>query len=129
MMYDQNNDVILLNHYRDDANSFRSVISAMATDEVAGDGAAIAGAARIARIETTLDQTASGWRQQIELRRQTNSISIAGALPSQNRPQVNHFAERGILLAGDWLESEHWLADAAVDTGLRAGAMIQGRSP
>ena len=124
MMYDQNNDVILLNHYRDDANSFRSVISAMATDEVAGDGAA-----RIARIEATLDQTASGWRQQIELRRQTNSISITGALPSQNRPQVNHFAERGILLAGDWLESEHWLADAVVDTGLRAGAMIQERSP
>ena len=129
MMYDQNNDVILLNHYRDDANSFRSVISAMATDEVSDDGAAVAGAARIARIETTLDQTASGWRQQIELRRQTNSISIAGALPNQNRPQVDHFAERGILLAGDWLESEHWLADAAVDTGLRAGAMIQGRSP
>jgi phytoene dehydrogenase-like protein len=127
MMYDQINDVVMLNHYRDDANSFRSVISAMATDEVAGDGAAIDGAARIARIEATLDQTASGWRQQIELRRQTNSIFIAGALPSQNRPQVDHFAERGILLAGDWLESEHWLADAAVDTGLRAGAMIQGR--
>ena len=96
----------------------------MATDEVAGDGAA-----RIARIEAVLDQTASGWRQQIELRRQTNSISIAGALPSQNRPQVDHFAERVILLVGDWLESEHWLADAAVDTGLRAGAMIQERSP
>jgi protoporphyrinogen oxidase len=127
MMYDQINDVVMLNHYRDDANTFRSVISAMATDEVSDDGAAGAGAARIARIEATLDQTASGWRQQIELRRQTNSIFIAGALPSQNRPQVDHFAERGILLAGDWLESEHWLADAAVDTGLRAGAMIQGR--
>jgi len=84
--------------------------------------------ARVNDREAVLDQTASGWRQQIELRRQTNSISIAGALPSQNRPQVDHFAERGILLAGDWLESEHWLADAAVDTGLRAGAMIQERS-
>lgn len=121
LLYDQTHDVILLNHYEDDSNTFKSVVSAMAIGNQDYQD-------RLNRIEATLDETASGWRNQVTLRRQTNNISIAGALPSESRPSVEHYGENQIFLAGDWIESEYWLADGAVDTGLRAGAMLQGRS-
>jgi len=119
MMYDQQNDVFFLTRFDDDSQKFSTIVSAMAL----GDQNT-----RLDRIEKSLDETASGWREQVTLRRQTNNITLSSALPNCSRPSVDHFSQNHLLLAGDWIDSEFWLSDGAVDTGLRAGAMIQGRS-
>lgn len=120
LMFDHGNGVTLLNQYRDDAENFHSIVSAFAKGKESPSQ-------RLERIESTLDQTASGWRDAIKMRRKTNSITIASAIPSDKRPEVDQLSKHGILLAGDWLNSPYWLADAATDTGIRAGAMLQER--
>ena len=118
MMYDQQNDVYFLTHFDDDSENFSTIVSAMALGDQSN---------RLDRIEKSLDEIASGWREQISLRRQTNNIRVSSALPNCARPSVDHFSQNRLLLAGDWIDSEFWLSDGAVDTGQRAGAMIQGR--
>lgn len=76
------------------------------------------------RMEALLDESAIGWRGQTRLRRLTNRITVIGALPKDERANIDDLSDNGILLCGDWVNSEHILADAAVDTGLRAGRLL-----
>ena len=81
---------------------------------------------RMARLEGFLDHHAVGWRSHVlHERKQTNIlVQTRGA-----KPGYDSFSEHGILLAGEWVASEHTLADAAADTGRLAGQNITKAQP
>ena len=77
-----------------------------------------------ADLEAMLDLLQPGWGQ-YELHRQLlprmvvqDSLPLAGV----KRPGVDFAALPGLRLAGDWVDSEALLADAAAETGARAAA-------
>jgi len=77
---------------------------------------------RLAALSAFLDQRASGWKEHIIQHSEQAKITILDA--SGYRIPQQAFAENGVLFAGSWVESEHRLADAAVDTGRGAGRSV-----
>jgi hypothetical protein len=75
-------------------------------------------------IDTFLQDFALGWSECVVKRRLSKQITITSALLRDQRPTITEYANRGLLLAGDFVESKYILADAAIDSGLRAGAML-----
>lgn len=77
---------------------------------------------RLAALSAFLDQRASGWKEHIVQLSEQAKITILDA--DEYRVPQQAFAGNGVLFAGSWVESEHRLADAAVDTGRAAGRSI-----
>ena len=77
---------------------------------------------RLEVLKRFLDQRAAGWNAHILHHSEQEKITLSGAT-DYHVPQRG-FAEHGILFAGAWVENEHLLADAAVDSGRSAGRSI-----
>lgn len=77
---------------------------------------------RLAALSAFLDQRASGWKEHIVQHSEQAKITILDA--GEYRVPQQAFAANGVLFAGSWVESEHRLADAAVDTGRAAGRSV-----
>lgn len=79
------------------------------------------GEARLERLMAFLDEHATGWqRHVVHVRKQSNiTVQTKG-----KKPRFDAYASEGILLAGEWVESPHALADAAADTGRLCGQNI-----
>jgi hypothetical protein len=61
----------------------------------------------------------------VDARRQPNiSVQSQGV-----KPEFDAFAHHGVLLAGEWVNSPHLLADAAADTGRLVGRNITKACP
>jgi len=67
-----------------------------------------------------LDRYAPGWKKHVTSRRFSEKVTVFD-IPQSERPSFDLHYSRGILLAGSWVDSEYWLADAATDSGIRAG--------
>jgi glycine/D-amino acid oxidase-like deaminating enzyme len=81
---------------------------------------------RMARLEAFIDLHAPGWRAHVLHRQAQTSVTVQTV---GTKPAFDLLADRGILLAGEWVESEHALADAAVETGRRSGQNIARAMP
>ncbi len=81
---------------------------------------------RMVRLEGFLDHHAVGWRTHVLHERKQTNILVQTRGP---KPAYDSFSEHGILLAGEWVASEHRLADAAADTGRLAGQNIAKAPP
>ena len=77
---------------------------------------------RLAALTNFMNQRASGWKEHIVQHSEQAKITILDS--NEYRIPQREFANVGILLAGSWIESEHLLADASVDTGRNAGRSI-----
>ena len=76
---------------------------------------------RLERLERFLDRHAPGWGGHVlHQRRQAKVV----AQTTGDKPTYDACADLGILLAGEWVASEHTLADAAAETGRLAGQNI-----
>ena len=69
-----------------------------------------------------LTQRASGWSQHVIHQSQQAKITLHDAF-THRIPQQS-MAHKGVLFAGTWVDGEHILADAAVDSGRAAGRNI-----
>ena len=73
------------------------------------------------RFHRFLEQHARGWeRHALHDRRQRNVV----VQTSGTKPAFDAHRSEGILLAGEWVASDHSLADAAAQTGKRCGQNI-----
>ena len=81
---------------------------------------------RMVRLEGFLDHHAVGWRTHVLHERKQTNILVQTVGP---KPAYDSYSEHGILLAGEWVASEHRLADAAADTGRLAGQNIAKAQP
>jgi hypothetical protein len=79
------------------------------------------GDARLGRLEGFLDTHAPGWRTHVIHRSHQTHVAVQTV---GQKPAFDRLADHGILLAGEWVESEHVLADAAVETGRLSGQNI-----
>jgi glycine/D-amino acid oxidase-like deaminating enzyme len=81
---------------------------------------------RMQRLDGFLDHHAPGWHHHVvDARRQPNiSVQSQGV-----KPEFDAFAHHGVLLAGEWVNSPHLLADAAADTGRLVGRNITKACP
>lgn len=74
---------------------------------------------RLEGLYNFLDQRASGWRKHVISQRGQSKISLH---PNPQTPvKFDVFAKDGILLAGDWIDNEYFLSDAAVESGRQCG--------
>lgn len=71
-------------------------------------------------VDDFLNRFASGWKKHVITRRHTEKVTVYD-IPPAERPPYDLHESHGILMAGAWVESDHWLADAATDSGIRAG--------
>ncbi len=76
---------------------------------------------RAARLESFIDRHASGWRTRVHHRRSKTEVAVQTV---GSKPAFDRFAGDGLLLAGEWVQSQHVLADAAVETGRLSGQNI-----
>ena len=70
-----------------------------------------------------LNRFASGWKKHVISRRYSEKVAVFDISP-EDRPPFNQHESSGILMAGSWVESDYWLADAATDSGIRAGVHL-----
>ena len=76
---------------------------------------------RDARFEMFLERHAQGWKHHVRDERRQRNIAVQTV---GTKPKYDAYAEKGILLAGEWVSSDHSLSDAAVDTGRMCGQNI-----
>ena len=67
------------------------------------------------QLELVLDSRCSGWRDHIISIRKTKNVSIG--VRNEHRVSADLYAQNNIFLAGDWIENEHILSDAALESG------------
>ena len=77
--------------------------------------------ARLQRLNEALDHHAPGWRSHLIHERQQRTITIQ---TTGEKPAYDTLSAKGILLAGEWVASNHALADAAAYTAKEAGQNI-----
>jgi phytoene dehydrogenase-like protein len=77
--------------------------------------------ARLQRLNEALDHHAPGWRSHLIHERQQRTITIQ---TTGEKPAYDTLSTKGILLAGEWVASNHALADAAAYTAKEAGQNI-----
>ena len=77
---------------------------------------------RLEALEGFLDSRISGWRSHVVQELKQKKLTI---YPYSGRIAFDQFSNQDIYLAGDWVESEHIFADAAVETGRRCGRSLQ----
>ena len=73
---------------------------------------------RNVRFDEFLDRTAKGWQHHVVHQRKQASITVQ---TTGTKPAYDRYIEHGILLAGEWVDCEHELADAAAATESCAG--------
>ncbi len=76
---------------------------------------------RMERLVTFMDQHAKGWQHHVVHQRQQQTIVVQ---TTGVKPSYDALAHHGILLAGEWVASDHRLADAAAATGRFAGMNV-----
>ena len=76
---------------------------------------------RLERLNLALDDLAPGWRKNIIQERQQRTITVQTV---GDKPRFDVLNEHGILLAGEWVASDSYLSDWAVETGKAAGQGI-----
>ena len=83
-----------------------------------------------AELEAFCDVVQPGWRGEVTERRYLPSMMVAGALveANRNRPGPEVTGSPSLLVAGDWVGGESMIADAAVASGRRAGALAALRA-
>ena len=77
---------------------------------------------RLQRLERVVDRHAKGWANHVLHERRQRDILVQTV---GSKPAYDAYAEEGILLAGEWVDSEHSLADAAAATGRLCGQNIR----
>lgn len=81
-------------------------------------------------LEAMLDRAQPGWRDQVVAQRFMPGLVVANALTDAargglgSRPAVTAAQVPGVYLAGDWVGSTGWLADAAMASARRAAHAI-----
>ena len=73
------------------------------------------------RFSVFLERAAKGWQHHVVHQRKQDAITVQ---TSGNKPAYDRYKTHGVLLAGEWVESEHELADAAAATGRLCGQNI-----
>ena len=73
------------------------------------------------RFDEFLDRTAKGWQHHVVHQRKQASITVQ---TTGTKPAYDRYIEQSILLAGEWVDCEHELADAAAATGKLCGQNI-----
>ncbi|MDA9168100.1 hypothetical protein N9N91_00910, partial [Candidatus Poseidonia alphae] len=76
---------------------------------------------RLQRLNEALDHHAPGWRRHLINERQQRTITIQTV---GEKPAFDALSDKGILLAGEWVASNHVLGDAAAQTGKDAGQHV-----
>ena len=82
-----------------------------------------------AELEGLLDAAQPGWRERVVRQQYLPDIEACGALPlaatggMRGRPPVDLAVGSGVLLAGDWVGAEGYLADAAAASGVTAARL------
>lgn len=77
---------------------------------------------RFQRLEDVIDRHATGWSNHVLHERRQRDILVQ---TTGSKPAYDAYAAEGILLAGEWVASEHSLADAAAATGRLCGQNIR----
>ena len=77
--------------------------------------------ARADRFERFLEQHAKGWQHHVLHERRQENIVVQ---TKGNKPAYDAYVSNGFLLAGEWVASDHELADAAAETGRKCGQSI-----
>lgn len=77
---------------------------------------------RLQRLEHVVDRHAKGWANHVLHERRQRDILVQTV---GSKPAYDAYVEKGILLAGEWVNSEHSLADAAAATGRLCGQNIR----
>lgn len=77
---------------------------------------------RLQRLEHVVDRHAKGWANHVLHERRQRDILVQTV---GSKPEYDAYVEKGILLAGEWVNSEHSLADAAAATGRLCGQNIR----
>ena len=73
------------------------------------------------RFEAFLERTAKGWHHHVVHQRKQTSITVQ---TTGTKPSFDRYVEHRIFLAGEWVDCEHELADAAAATGKMCGQNI-----
>mgnify|MGYP000002081594 CR=1 FL=1 len=76
---------------------------------------------REARLLAFVEQHATGWQRHVIQERRQRNITVQ---TTGEKPRFDALKADGILLAGEWVESEFMLSDAAAETGRKAGQNI-----
>lgn len=76
---------------------------------------------RLERLERFMEQHATGWRRHVLHERKQATIVVQ---TTGQKPAFDAYAAHGVLLAGEWVECDHVLADAAATTGRLSGQNI-----
>lgn len=73
------------------------------------------------RLFEFMDVHAPGWREHTVEQRLQTSITVQ---TEGDKPSFDALRDQGVLLAGEWVDSDHLLSDAAAHTGRLAGSNI-----
>lgn len=77
---------------------------------------------RLQRLEEMVDRHAKGWSTHVLHERRQRDIIVQ---TTGSKPAYDAYADQGILLAGEWVRSNHSLADAAAATGRLCGQHLR----
>ena len=80
------------------------------------------GEENLEQLELVLDSRCSGWRDHIISIRKTKNVSIG--VRNEHRVSADLYAQNNIFLAGDWIENEHILSDAALESGRQSARLF-----
>jgi phytoene dehydrogenase-like protein len=76
-------------------------------------------------LESLLDRMQPGWRDVLVHRRSLPSMTVSSALVTPSRPRPSAVTNvKGLYIAGDWVESEGMLSDAALASARAAAKAI-----
>lgn len=76
---------------------------------------------RLDRLDRFLHRHATGWDAHVLHQRRQRSVEVQ---TTGRKPSFDACAKHGLLFAGEWVASDHSLADAAVETGRLVGQNI-----
>lgn len=82
----------------------------------------VSGEENLEQLEQFLDSRCSGWRDHIISIRKTKNVSIG--VRNEHRISADLYAQNNIFLAGDWIENEHILSDAALESGRQSARLF-----
>lgn len=83
-------------------------------------------------LEAALDRAQPGWRERLVHANFLPRMTVVTAAPAPgvrlaDRPGIDALGVPGVLLAGDWVGPEGWLADATLASAAAAAQRIAGR--
>lgn len=78
------------------------------------------GAGALPLLEEMMERLQPGWRDEVVERRFLPNMTVSWGIPTATRARPSARVGEGVRLAGDWVEGEGMLADAAVGSAVRA---------